>query len=53
METGEQQIIEILEKADSLFRELKDVPKEALSLWGEGIDRLSAALWIYEKKTEE
>jgi hypothetical protein len=53
MDTGEQDIIEILDRVDDLFRELPGVSEQALTLWEQGMERLSGALWLYEKGAKE
>jgi hypothetical protein len=46
------EIIEILEKADQIFKECG--PKEeVLNLWNAGIERLAAAIWMYERENEQ
>jgi hypothetical protein len=42
------EIIEILEKADQLFKECVG-KEEALTLWNAGIERLAAAIWLHER----
>lgn len=53
MDAGEQNIIEILDRVDDLFRKLPGVSEQALNLWEEGLERLSAALWLYERGAQE
>ncbi len=53
MDAGEQNIIEILDRVDDLFRKLPGVSEQALDLWEEGLERLSAALWLYERGAKE
>jgi hypothetical protein len=42
------EIIEILEKADQLFKDCV-VKEEAQNLWNAGIERLAAAIWLHER----
>ncbi len=51
-ETEELRIVGFLDQADGVFRNQKNVPEAALSLWEEGMNRLSAAIWLYAKETE-
>ena len=47
------EIIEALEKADELFKELPDISKEAAAFWKAGIDQFAAALWVCEHNKEK
>jgi len=47
------EIIETLEKADQLFKELNAAGEEARSLWNDGIEKLVGAIWVYEYKERE
>lgn len=53
MDTGEQDIVELIDRADELFRALPGVTEQALALWEQGLERLSGALWLYEKTVKE
>jgi hypothetical protein len=46
------EIIAVLERADELFRLLEAPPQLAETLWSAGLDKLTAALWVYEKREE-
>ncbi len=46
------EIIQILDKADDLFKQLGAREEEAVKLWDEGIERLAAAIWICERETD-
>lgn len=43
------EIVRILDEADRMFKELKEVRKEARGLWDSGIEKLAGALWLYER----
>jgi hypothetical protein len=45
------EIVEILEKADQIFKDCA-VPEEARNLWNAGIERLAAAIWLWERGNE-
>ncbi|MFP5213431.1 MAG: hypothetical protein ACLGPL_08640 [Acidobacteriota bacterium] len=45
-------IIEILEEAENLFKALPGEARISTSLWEEGLEKLTQAIWAYEKETE-
>jgi hypothetical protein len=47
------EIIQILERADVLFKEIDSRTEEARALWDAGIERLAAAIWICEREEEK
>jgi hypothetical protein len=47
------EIIQILERADDLFKEIDTRAEEARALWDAGIERLAAAIWICEREEEK
>ncbi|HOI96274.1 MAG TPA: hypothetical protein PK250_16340 [Syntrophobacter fumaroxidans] len=53
MDTGEQDIVELIDRADELFRALPGVTDQARAMWEQGLERLSGALWLYEKTVNE
>ena len=46
------EIIDILERADTLFNLLPKASGQVLGLWEEGVDKIGKALWVYEKENE-
>ncbi len=50
------ELIEVLEKADELFKEIftkvgvEEGRDEALNLWGSGLEKLTAAIWICQRE---
>ncbi len=47
------EIIQNIEKADELFKEIETDRVEARTLWDSGIERLTAAIWICERTDDE
>ncbi len=47
------EIIEMIEKADELFKSGGQSCEEARKLWDAGIERLAAAIWICEREEEK
>lgn len=45
-------IIEIIEQADQLFKDC-GTREEAQTLWNAGIERLAAAIWMYQREHED
>ncbi|GEM_PF-1772112 len=52
MEDKVQEIVDLLDRADELFRSIAQENEQANPLWESGIDKLSAALWLVEKLRE-
>lgn len=46
------EIIDLLERADVLFKDIDKRGERAQKLWDEGIERLAAAIWICERDEE-
>ncbi len=46
------EIIEIIEKADEIFKSIQPQKEEANALWDAGIERLAAAIWICEREQD-
>jgi hypothetical protein len=44
------EVIQLLEKADDLFKTIDTRGEEAIKLWDEGIERLASAIWICERQ---
>ena len=47
------EIIQVLERADDLFKQIDTSTEEARALWDAGIERLAAAIWICEREEEK
>jgi hypothetical protein len=47
------EIIQMLERADDLFKQIDPIDEEARALWDAGIERLAAAIWICEREEEK
>ena len=47
------EIIQLLEKADDLFKGMNSPREEATRLWNDGIERLAAAIWICEREEDQ
>jgi hypothetical protein len=47
------EIIQMLEGADDLFKQIDTSTEEARALWNAGIERLAAAIWICEREEEK
>jgi hypothetical protein len=51
--TGEMaEIVEILERADKLFKSISGTSELANSLWNDGMDKLGMSVWVLEKEAE-
>ncbi len=46
------EIIEIIERADEIFKTVEPHREEAKALWDAGIERLAAAIWICEREQD-
>ncbi len=47
------EIVQILDRADDLFKQIGVREEKALKLWDEGIQRLAAAIWICEREADK
>ncbi len=47
------EIIQMIEGADDLFKQIDTSTEEARALWDAGIERLAAAIWICEREEEK
>jgi predicted NBD/HSP70 family sugar kinase len=47
------EIIQMIESADDLFKQIDTGMEEARALWDAGIERLAAAIWICEREEEK
>ncbi len=47
------EIIQMLERADDLFKEIDSRGEEATKLWDAGLERLAAAIWICEREEDK
>ncbi len=47
------EIIQMIESADDLFKQIGTGTEEAMALWDAGIERLAAAIWICERDEEK
>lgn len=47
------EIIQMIERADDLFKQIGPIEEEARTLWDAGIERLAAAIWICEREEEK
>jgi len=47
------EIIQMLERADDLFKQIGTGTEEATAVWDAGIERLAAAIWICEREEEK
>ncbi len=52
MQDKVQEIVDLLDRADDLFRALSLGMEQAHPIWESGLDKLSAALWLVEKLSE-
>ncbi len=59
MQEKMSELIEVLEKADELFKEIfseagvEEGRDEALNLWGSGLEKLTAAIWICQRQKSD
>lgn len=53
MEEKIAEMIQMLDKADELFKSMDNGREEARKLWGSGMERLAAAIWICERKEDD
>ena len=49
MSQKHEEIIEILDRANDLFKQIGSSDEKAAKLWDEGIERLVSAIWICER----
>ena len=47
------EIIQMIESADDLFKQIDTGMEEARALWDAGIERLAAAIWICDREEEK